>query len=242
MFLLVDDDIKQFFSMLPVGCQATMIGDCCHSGGMLDGESVAIGGDKGNDGQGFSRDVQGESADRALVPRSLPVNLIAQIMGKLLGKSVSPTGNGLAGGMAGLHGGDAGKLALMFVASQLAGGKNKGLGQLLSMAAGAGSSAFAPSPPPRPQGAAGLLSSFMGGSSSQSPFGNSSQSAPTPSASPFGGLLGDLGLTGTMPATSAGAPAYKPTEQKIKMDPRVGSMFEFASLRMLRPAPYRAAF
>jgi Caspase domain len=36
MFLVSDDDFKQFFSKLPEGCQATVITDCCHSGGMLE--------------------------------------------------------------------------------------------------------------------------------------------------------------------------------------------------------------
>jgi hypothetical protein len=36
MFLMVDDDIQQFFCKIPIGCQATFVSDCCHSGGMLE--------------------------------------------------------------------------------------------------------------------------------------------------------------------------------------------------------------
>jgi Caspase domain len=36
MFLMVDDDIQQFFCKIPIGCQATFISDCCHSGGLLE--------------------------------------------------------------------------------------------------------------------------------------------------------------------------------------------------------------
>lgn len=142
LFLMADDDLKQFFAKLPEGIRATVVMDCCHSGSMLDGTEVAIEGAKDEDSEeqhgesesllsilGGSRDVA-ESANR-----SLPISTICDVMSSKLGRSVEPTGAGINGAMANIFGGTAGKLMFKFALSQLnkqSGGGNPMVGALLS--------------------------------------------------------------------------------------------------------------
>lgn len=118
MFLMADDDLKQFFSMLPKGCKATVIMDCCHSGSMLDGKEVAIDGAKDNNSVtsapeslsllsllGGVRDL-----NSVMEPRTLPIGTVAEILGSRLGHEVTPDSRGIGGALAETFGGDAGKL------------------------------------------------------------------------------------------------------------------------------------
>lgn len=213
MFLLADDDIKQFFTALPEGCQATFISDCCHSGGMLDHKEVAISGDKADD------EPQGDPEDSEA--RSLPVNTIAQILSSKLGKPVSPTSSGINGSMASIFGGDAGKLAMAFAASQMGGGSSAGGNPLAALLGGGGSGGAGAGG--GMAAAAGIAGALLGGGS-----GDNKTSSPG-----LAGILGQLGLQGTESATSAGAPAYQPTEQPLSDD--VGS--KCCRLRIKRPFP-----
>lgn len=124
LFLMADDDLKQFFSQLPEGARATVVMDCCHSGSMLDGTEVMIEGAKDSDSAtphaesdsllgvlGGSRDVSEN--------RSLPIGTICDVMSQKLGQPVSPTGAGVNGAMAQVFGGSAGKLMMKFALSQL---------------------------------------------------------------------------------------------------------------------------
>lgn len=115
---MADDDLKQFFSMLPKGSSATIIMDCCHSGSMLDGTQVAIDGAKDNNSITSNPEslsllgLLGGIRDLNTItePRSLSVNTIASILGGRLGHPVSPNSSGIGGALAETFGGDAGKL------------------------------------------------------------------------------------------------------------------------------------
>ncbi|PXF50006.1 Metacaspase-4 [Gracilariopsis chorda] len=145
LFLMADDDLKQFFSKLPEGVRATVITDCCHSGSMLDGTEVAIEGAK----DAGSAEPEQESASLLSIlggsrgyevdqtPRSLPLSTICDVMGQRLGRSVEPTGSGVNGAMAQVFGGSAGKLMMKFALQQLnksGGGNDNPLIGMLSSA------------------------------------------------------------------------------------------------------------
>lgn len=168
--------------------------DCCHSGGMLDHKEVAIDGDKEDDGGTRG----GTSPDSEA--RSLPVSTIASFLSQKLGKSVSPNSSGISGGQASLFGGDAGKLAMKFAASQMGGGGGGGGNPLAALLGGAG-------------GGGGGGVAALAGAAAMLAGGNKGGGA-----SPLTAILGELGLSGSESATKAGAPAYVPTENPLSDD------------------------
>lgn len=238
LFLMADDDLKQYFSQLPEGVRATVVMDCCHSGSMLDGTKVAIEGAKDEDSAAPQEESDsllsalGGSREAEHVNRSLPISVIADVMSGKLGHDVQPTGSGIQGAMAQAFGGNAGKLMMKFALHQLAksdgGGEKNQLVSMLGGFLGGGSSTKSSS------GVSGLLSSFMGGgggtTSSSNPMGNlmgmfgGSDSEPSQNnysssqpENPLGkltGMLGDLGLS----ETTQEAPAYNPAHEAMSKD------------------------
>lgn len=238
LFLMADDDLKQFFSQLPEGVQATVVMDCCHSGSMLDGTEVAIEGAK--DEHSAEAEEESESLLSALggsreadcVNRSLPISVIADTMSGKVGHAVNPTSSGVNGAMAQVFGGNAGKLMMKFALKQLtksssSGGQNQ-LFDMVGGFLGGGSSKKSSS------GAGSLLSSFLGGGDGGTTHSNQlgslmsmiggSHSEPSHDSyensqggnpvSMLTGMFGDLGL----PETNSEAPAYNPTHGKMSRD------------------------
>jgi len=242
MFLMADDDLKMFFEKIPVGTKVTCVTDCCHSGSMLDGDEVAIEGAKDEDSEEQSGtsaalagilgglgagdrdiDVEGLELDEISTSRSLPIGTIASILSGKTGKDVPATGNGVNGALAEVFGGDAGKLMVKFALSQLGGGNSSGTSAL-----------------------ANLATSFLGGSGTKDPSGESggggkknlmkmgmalfcafakpekdqsSQQQSSGGSDPLASLfggLGGMGLGGQESVSSAGAPAYKPPSSSTK--------------------------
>lgn len=239
LFLMADDDLKQFFSQLPEGVRATVVMDCCHSGSMLDGTEVAIEGAKDEDSAVAEEEsdsllsVLGGSREADCVNRSLPISVIADVMSGKVGHSVEPTSSGINGAMAQVFGGNAGKLMMKFALQQLTKSKHDsdGQNQLFSMVGGflGGGSSTKPS-----SGTGSLLSSFLGGGGGGTTHssqlgglmgmlgGNDSQPSHdnynnSQSQNPLGmltGMMGDMGLSETTPE----APAYNPTHEKMSRD------------------------
>lgn len=145
LFLMADDDLKQFFCKLPEGARATVIMDCCHSGSMLDGKDVMIEGAKDEDSEEQLAEsdqlvsvLGGSRADESDAEnRSLPLSTICNVMSQRLGTEVPPTGAGVNGAMAQVFGGSAGKLMLKFAMSQLAKQNGGGSGNDMMAMAGA---------------------------------------------------------------------------------------------------------
>lgn len=126
MFLMADDDLKQYFAMLPSGVHATVVTDCCHSGTMLDGTEVQIEGAKDE----YSAEAHAESdalletlgGSRGVdvsASRFLPLDIVCNVMSQKTGSDIPPTSSGINGAMAQLFGGTAGKFMLKFAMSQL---------------------------------------------------------------------------------------------------------------------------
>lgn len=192
LFLMADDDLKQYFSELPEGVRATVVMDCCHSGSMLDGTEVAIEGAK----DAVSDAPQEESASllgvlggsrEVSANRSLPISTICNVMSQRLGKPVDPTGAGVNGAMAQVFGGTAGKLMMKFALGQMAksdgGASNPLVGMLGGLMKSGGSSS-----------GGNPLAAMMGGgsTSSSNPLasmmgGGSTSSGGNPLASMMGG-------------------------------------------------------
>lgn len=129
MYTMADDDLKQYFCRLPDGARATVVMDCCHSGSMLDGQEVIISGDKEDDErdlelpEGLREPVEADAGDR-----SLPLDILCNVLGQKIGADVAPSGNGVNGAMAQLFGGSAGKLARRYALNQLTGQASGGAG------------------------------------------------------------------------------------------------------------------
>ncbi|CDF37365.1 metacaspase type II, MCP1 [Chondrus crispus] len=167
LFLMADDDLKQYFSQLPEGVRATVVMDCCHSGSMLDGQEVAIQGAKDEDSAVPPQEsddlvnVLGGSRE-AVSNRSLPISTICNVMSQKLGSPVSPTGSGVNGAMAQVFGGTAGKLMMKFALGQMAkqdgGSSNPLVGMLGGMMGGKSTSSSGSNP----------LAAMMGGGSTSS--------------------------------------------------------------------------
>lgn len=86
---------------------------------MLDGEAVAIEGAK--DAQSEQAEPESDSllsilggSREAVVNRSLPIEVVCNVLGGQLGTEVKPTSSGVNGALAQVFGGDAGKLMRKF--------------------------------------------------------------------------------------------------------------------------------
>lgn len=228
MYLMCDDDLKQFFSLLPTGCRTTCITDCCHSGSMLDGENVTIQGAKDDASAaphaesdslltilGGTRDV-GEISEN----RALPIGTIASVLSNTLGKQVSPTGKGVNGALAQYFGGDAGKLCVQFALSQLGGGKSSGKSALAGLMGGGGGDKATPGGGMGGNGKMGMaLITMLLGCFGKSQGQGQGQGKNDPLSQLLGGgdplgnltsMLGGLGLEGQKPMSGSGAPPFKP--------------------------------
>lgn len=215
-YLLVDEDLKQFVSKLPAGAEFTAIMDCCHSGGLLDGKTVIIGGDKRHDKEEHSREVD-VSDERGAheSAREMPVKDLAAILSHKLGKTVSPTRHGIAGAEASLFGGDSSALAMQFAASLFNGGRKTGgnpVDALLRAASGGGGGLPAGLNPQQMSAVAGIAGSLLGKQSARG--GSASRGSDRSMAS----ILSMLGLGGDESVTSQGAPPYRPTHGKLGED------------------------
>lgn len=215
-YLLVDEDLKQFVSKLPKGANFTAIMDCCHSGGLLDGKSVIISGNKKHDKKEHSREIEvSEERGAHAKAREMPVKMLASILSNKLGKSVSPTRHGIAGAEASLFGGDSSALAMQFAASIFNGGKKAGgnpVEALLRAASSGGGGAAAGMNAKQMAAFAGLAGSLLG----KQPAGGGS--APRGSDRGMASMLSMLGLGGEESVTSQGAPPYRPTSGKLDED------------------------
>ncbi|CAN8067368.1 unnamed protein product [Agarophyton chilense] len=194
LFLMADDDLKQFFSKLPSGVNATVVTDCCHSGSMLDGTEVAIEGAKDDD----SAAPQHESSSLLSIlggsrgyevahsARSLPISTICNVMSQKLGKPVEPTSSGVNGAMAQVFGGTAGKLMMKFALQQLKKQEGQSSNPIFGMLGSVLSSKMS---------AAGGNSSYSGGGGHSS-GGHSGGGGGNPLSSLLGGSAG--GLVGSL--------------------------------------------
>lgn len=114
MFLMVDDDLKEYFSNIPDGVNVTVVMDCCHSGSMLDGELIAIDGEKGG---GSSNEEVSDTllailgGTRSDTPRSLPIETVLHILSGHAGHEVDI--GGIHGVLAELFGSNSGKLGMV---------------------------------------------------------------------------------------------------------------------------------
>lgn len=211
LFLMADDDLKQYFAMLPSGVHATVVTDCCHSGTMLDGTEVQIEGAKDEDSEAPQAEsdslletLGGSRGVEVSESRFLPLDVICSAMSEKTGHDVPPTSSGVNGAMAQLFGGTAGKFMLKFAMSQLMkqqGQSGSGGSQMVDMLTGlmgmAGPGETKSGYPD--QGIGGLVSGLMGGSGSGSSRtsgglgglvssflggGNDEPSEPSPSSQP----------------------------------------------------------
>lgn len=185
LFLMADDDLKQYFSELPEGAHATVVMDCCHSGSMLDGTEVAIEGAKDAESAGDHQEsasllniLGGSRAVDVSINRSLPISTICEVMSqKLGGAPVEPTGSGVNGALAKVFGGSAGKLMMKFAMAQLGKSESGGSDNPLM----------------------GVIGGFMGNQSSSSGnplsslFGGSAPEPKPESSNPFSSFLGGGG-------------------------------------------------
>jgi len=132
MFLMVDDDLKEYFKKLPPGCRVTCVTDCCHSGSMLDGEMVMIEGPKSDDEEEEEEEsddqhesILGGTREFNHSSRSLPIETLAGILGGNLGHDVDATSGGIHGAIAEKFGKKAGRFGkLGYLASKMF-GRNK---------------------------------------------------------------------------------------------------------------------
>lgn len=219
LFLMADDDLKQFFSQVPEGTRVTVVTDCCHSGTMLDGTQVVIEGPKDS-----SSAVAQEESDELIDAlggsrgyeisenRSLPIETIASVMSaKLGGADVQPNKSGVSGALAQVFGGTSGKFMYQYALKFL--GKNDDSGQMSSMVSGVlGSMMGGGSSGGGSDLVGGLMSKFMGGSQPEpqqesnplgglmsSFMGGGSQPEPKQESNPLGGLMSSFMGGGSQP-------------------------------------------
>jgi hypothetical protein len=182
-------------------------------GGLLDGQSVIIEGDKSGDSRAGNITTDEEEAK----PRSLPTNILAALLSNKIGKPVEPTRAGINGGQATMFGGDASKLAMQFAAAQFHGVQKPGgnpVQALLQAATGAGQGAGSAGgiSPAQMAMVAGIAGAVLG------KINSSRGSAAKSGDMGLAQILGVLGLGGMESATSAGAPPYRPTDGKLSED------------------------
>eukprot|EP00243_Klebsormidium_subtile_P006491 TRINITY_DN275_c0_g1_i2.p1 TRINITY_DN275_c0_g1~~TRINITY_DN275_c0_g1_i2.p1 ORF type:complete len:390 (+),score=69.44 TRINITY_DN275_c0_g1_i2:148-1317(+) len=147
MNILVDDDLKMIVSRCHPGVRFTMIADCCHSGGVLDGTEVVISGDKSgvpNLGGILSaafakRDFSPE--DLEVNNKELPIGTLCSILQQQTGQTTNPSNIHLVLGSA--FGPDASVLVgritgllQQYQASQKPGQENTGAGKLVGVLLG----------------------------------------------------------------------------------------------------------
>lgn len=179
LFLMADDDLKQYFGELPEGARATVVMDCCHSGSMLDGTEVVIEGAKDESSaapQEESSSLLGVlGGSREVVSnRSLPISTICSVMSQKLGKPVDPTGSGVNGAMAQVFGGTAGKLMMKFALSQMSKSEGGASNPLVGMLGG-------------------LMKSGGGSTSGGNPLGALMGGGSTTSSNPLASMMGGGG-------------------------------------------------
>lgn len=134
--------------------------------------------------------------------RSLPISTVASFLSKQLGgKEVAPNSSGIGGAQASFFGGDAGKLAMKFAASQMKGGGGGGGNPLAALMGGAGGAGAA--------GGAMAMAGLAAKALAKPGAGG---------ASPLDAILKELGLGGVKSATAEGAPAYVPTDNPLSDD------------------------
>lgn len=247
LFLMVDDDLQQYFSQVPNGAKVTVITDCCHSGTMLDGTEVVIEGPKDS-----SSAIAQEESDELVEAlggargfeisenRSLSIDTIAGAMSsKLGGAEVAPNSSGVSGAMAQVFGGSAGKLMFKYASSYLS--KNDDSGQMAAMLpmvmgalGGSGQSKTSGNPMSSMLGAlggatkqssdpkkaiGGMVSSFFGGKKEPEP------AAPPPQSddpmSSVMGMMSKFGFGGQEGSTSSDAPSYNPAPRNINAETTV---------------------
>lgn len=211
LFPMTDDDLKQYFSMVPSQTKVTVITDCCHSGTMLDGAEVIIEGPKDSSCAVAQQEsdellsiLGGSRGAEVSTNRSLPIDTICSVMSqKLGGADVPPTSSGLNGALTKVFGGTAGSLMFKYATKFIDknGDRDGGditslLGGLLGPVAGGGGGAPQKSNP---------LSALMGGGGG--------------GGGPLGGIMSCL--------TGGGRPESKPELQEDPMGQVMGLMNQF---------------
>lgn len=169
LFLMADDDLKQFFSQLPSGAIVTVVTDCCHSGTMLDGTEVAIEGPKDGDYSVATEEsdelletLGGSRAYEVSASRSLPIETVCSVMSQKLGSDVPPTGSGVNGAMAKIFGGTAGKLMFKYAMSRMSKSEGDG-GNMMGLVTNLLGSMGGSNRTSSQSGAGDMISSLLGG-------------------------------------------------------------------------------
>lgn len=187
LYLMADDDLKQFFAMLPPGVKATVVTDCCHSGTMLDGTEIMIEGAKDEyssaptaESDALLETLGGSRGADVAESRFLPLDVICGVMSQKTGTDVPPTANGVNGAMASLFGGTAGKFMLKYAMSKLAkqSGHGDGGSDMVNMLTGlmgmAGVGEAVPNSSPSDKGLGSFLANLVSGGGSGGGHGGGS--------------------------------------------------------------------
>lgn len=239
LFPMTDDDLKQYFSMVPSQTKVTVITDCCHSGTMLDGAEVIIEGPKDSSSAVSQQESEellsilgGSRGAEVSTNRSLPIETICSVMSqKLGGADVPPTSSGLNGALTKVFGGTAGSLmfkyATKFIDKNGDGerGQMSGmLGGLLGALGGGGSGA----PPQKADPISSLLGGgggggALGGMMSSFMGGGRPEPKPEPQEQdPMGqvmGLMNQFGFGGSEDIEGASSvPPYNPGPKQVSRD------------------------